>query len=88
MSPPPHAMEPARDPRARTGALLFLFLGSGCAALIFGALVGTVVFSLVVIPGLGTERAQQALVAAAAAALVVLRAARRSGAAPPPCQDR
>ena len=45
-----------------------------------GALVGTVVFSLVVIPGLGTERAQQALalVAATAAALVFLRATRRS----------
>ena len=45
-----------------------------------GALAGTVVFSLVVIPGLGTERAQQALalVAATAAAVVVLRATRRS----------
>ena len=35
MSLTPHAMEPARDPRARAGALLVLFLGSGCAALIY-----------------------------------------------------
>ena len=35
MSPTPHAMGPARGPRARPGALLFLFLGSGCAALIY-----------------------------------------------------
>ena len=45
-----------------------------------GALVGTVVFSLVAIPVLGTERAQQALtlVAATAAALALLAATRRS----------
>ena len=44
-----------------------------------GALVGTVVFSIVMIPGLGTERAQQALtlVAATAAVLVFLAATRR-----------
>ena len=35
MSPTPHEKEPSRGPRARTGALLFLFLGSGCAALIY-----------------------------------------------------
>ena len=38
----------------------------------FGALAGTVFFSLVVIPGLGTERAQQALVLVAATAAVLL----------------
>ena len=37
-----------------------------------GALAGTVVFSLVVIPGLGTQRAQQALVLVAATAAVLL----------------
>ena len=37
-----------------------------------GALAGTVFFSLVVIPGLGTERAQQALVLVAATAAVLL----------------
>ena len=44
-----------------------------------GALAGTVVFSLVVIPGLGTQRAQQALalVAATAAVLMFLTATRR-----------
>ena len=44
-----------------------------------GASVGTVIFSLAVIPGLGTQRAQQALalVAATAAVLVFLRATRR-----------
>ena len=44
-----------------------------------GALVGTVFFSLVVIPGLGTQRAQQALtlVAATAAVLMFLTATRR-----------
>lgn len=44
-----------------------------------GALVGTVVFSLLVIPGIGTQRAQQALtlVAATAAMLVFLRVTRR-----------
>ena len=35
MSPTPHTIRPARGPRARPGALLFLFLGSGCAALIY-----------------------------------------------------
>ena len=35
MSPTPHEMEPSRGSRARTGALLFLFLGSGCAALLY-----------------------------------------------------
>ena len=45
-----------------------------------GALVGTVVFSLVVIPGLGTADAQQALaVVAATAAVVVFLAASRRG---------
>jgi spermidine synthase len=45
-----------------------------------GALAGAVIFSLAVIPGLGTERAQQLLVAVAAAAagLMFLTAARRS----------
>ena len=44
-----------------------------------GALSGTVLFSLVVIPGLGTQRAQQALtlVAATAAVLMFLTATRR-----------
>ena len=44
-----------------------------------GALVGTVVFSLVVIPGLGTQRGQQGLtlLAATAAALLFLTATRR-----------
>jgi len=44
-----------------------------------GALVGTVVFSLVVIPGLGTQRAQQGLtlLAATAAVLLFLTATRR-----------
>ena len=44
-----------------------------------GALGGTVLFSLVVIPGLGTQRAQQALtlVAATAAVLLFLTATRR-----------
>ena len=37
-----------------------------------GALAGTVVFSLAVIPGLGTHRAQQALVVVAAAAAVLM----------------
>ena len=51
-----------------------------------GALVGTVVFSLVVIPGLGTERAQQALalVAAAAALMLFVAAARRVSHDPEP----
>ncbi len=45
-----------------------------------GALAGTVIFSLAVIPGLGTGRAQQLLVvvAAAAAGLMFLTAVRRS----------
>ena len=45
-----------------------------------GALAGTVLFSLVMIPGLGTQRAQQALTVAAAtaAALMFLAASRRS----------
>ena len=47
-----------------------------------GALVGTVVFSLAIIPGLGTERAQQALVlVAATAALLMFVTSRRPGAA-------
>ncbi len=46
-----------------------------------GALVGTVLFSFVVVPGLGTQRAQQVLVALAAAAVALMLVTRRGVAA-------